>query len=83
MNFKQGTTFHAGETFGEHVDFEGAITFPDELDMPTGAEFAAQTFTVGATPDFDNFSTFATGTTFDDTTIDFENNYGQTVDCYR
>jgi len=74
MNFKQGTTFHAGETFGEHVDFEGAITFPDELDMPTGAEFAAQTFTVGATPDFDNFSTFATGTTFDDTTIDFENN---------
>ena len=74
INFEEGTLFNAGETFGEHVDFEGAITFPDDIVMPTGAEFAAQTFGADNTPNFDTFSTFADGTTFDDTSIDFENN---------
>ena len=74
MNFKEGTAFHAGETFGEHVDFEGAITFPEGVDMPTGAEFAAQTFADGATPEFDTFSTFADNTIFSDDDIDFSTN---------
>jgi hypothetical protein len=74
INFKAGTVFHASETFGTHVDFEGAITFPDALDMPTGAEFAAQTFANGATPAFDDFSTFADNTVFEDTAITFEEN---------
>ena len=74
INFKEGTMFHASETFGAHVDFEGAITFPEAIDMPTGAEFAAQTFANGATPAFDDFSTFADNTIFDDTSIVFEEN---------
>jgi hypothetical protein len=74
MNFKEGTAFHAGETFGEHVDFVGAITFPEGVDMPTGAEFAAQTFANTATPAFDTFSTFADNTIFQDDTIDFSTN---------
>ena len=74
INFKEGTKFHASETFGEHVDFEGAITFPDTLDMPSGAEFAAQTFANGATPAFDTFNTFADNTIFADTSIDFSTN---------
>ena len=74
INFKEGTVFHASETFGTHVDFEGAITFPDAIDMPTGAEFAAQTFANGSTPAFDDFSTFADNTVFEDTAIIFEEN---------
>ena len=74
INFKEGTKFHASETFGENVDFEGAITFPDALDVPTGAEFAAQTFANGATPAFDSFNTFADNTTFEDKTINFSTN---------
>ena len=74
INFKEGTKFHASETFGEHVDFVGAITFPDALDMPSGAEFAAQTFANGATPAFDSFNTFADDTIFADTSIDFSTN---------
>jgi hypothetical protein len=74
INFEEGTKFHADETFGQHVDFEGAITFPDAIDMPSGAEFAAQTFADGATPAFDSFNTFADNTIFEDKTINFSTN---------
>jgi hypothetical protein len=74
INFDEGTLFHASETFGAHVDFEGAITFPDGIDMSSGAEFAAQTFANGATPDFGAFSTFADNTIFGDTSVDFSTN---------
>ncbi|MGY8927003.1 MAG: hypothetical protein ACKVJC_06880, partial [Flavobacteriales bacterium] len=74
MNFKEGTVFHPGEKFGKDVDFEGAIIFPDSIDMPTGAEFAPQTFADGATPAFDDFSTFADNTVFADSEIVFEEN---------
>ncbi|MDA7495640.1 hypothetical protein N8459_03925, partial [Nitrosopumilus sp.] len=74
INFEEGTSFHKDETFGQHVDFEGAITFPDAIDMPSGAEFAAQTFADGATPAFDSFNTFADNTIFEDKTINFSTN---------
>ncbi|NWK06971.1 fibronectin type III domain-containing protein, partial [Marine Group I thaumarchaeote] len=67
LTFKKGTLFlaNATEVFGEHVNFDGVIDFPDDQAYPNGAEFADnQSWDADKDPVFANFTTFGNAVSF-------------------
>ncbi|NWJ56301.1 fibronectin type III domain-containing protein [Marine Group I thaumarchaeote] len=83
MTFKIGTLFltNASEVFGEHVNFDGVIDFPDDQAYPNGAEFADnQSWDADKDPVFADFTTFGNATSFAEA-LDFKDapNFGGTT----